>query len=122
MFHIHPAIQTARIDIVGNTFPGLQGFSGNKWWTDEWYEFGPEEITGLNYILAVDESTYSPKTQWADKKGNGMGKFHPIAWYHNYDGGRAFYTALGHMPSDYSDATFLNHVYAGIFWAATGKK
>ena len=122
MFHIHPAIQTARMNIVDNTFPGLQGFAGNKWWTDEWYEFGPEEITGLNYILAVDESTYNPKVEWADKKGNGMRKFHPIAWYHNYDGGRAFYTALGHMPSDYSDAVFLNHVYAGIFWAVTGKK
>lgn len=122
MFHIHPVIQTARLNILDNSFPGLQGFAGNKWWTDEWYEFGPEEIKGLNYILAVDESTYNPKADWGDKKGTGMGKFHPIAWYHNYDGGRSFYTALGHMPSDYSDPDFLNHVYAGIFWAATGKK
>lgn len=122
MFHIHPVIQTARLNIVDTSFPGLQGFAGNKLWTDEWYEFGPEKISGLNYILAVDESSYNPKVQWADKKGEGMGKFHPIAWYHNYDGGRAFYTALGHLPSDYSDPIFLNHVYAGIFWAATGRK
>jgi type 1 glutamine amidotransferase len=123
MFHIHPLIQTARLNVLDSAFPGLQGFAGNKLWTDEWYEFGPEKINGLNYILAVDESSYNPKVQWsADKKGEGMGKLHPIAWYHNYDGGRAFYTALGHMPTDFSDPAFLNHLYAGIFWAATGKK
>jgi type 1 glutamine amidotransferase len=122
MFHIHPEIQTARISILDNSFPGLQGFAGNKLWTEEWYEFGPEKIAGLNYILAVDESTYNPKVQWADKKGEGMGKLHPVAWYHTYDGGRSFYTALGHMPTDFSDPAFLNHLYAGIFWAATGKK
>jgi len=122
MFHIHPVIQTARLNVLDTSFPGLQGFEGNKLWTDEWYQFGPEKIAGLNYILAVDESSYNPKADWGTKKGEGMGKFHPIAWYHNYDGGRAFYTALGHMPSDFSDPAFLNHVYAGIFWAATGRK
>jgi type 1 glutamine amidotransferase len=122
MFHIHPVIQTARLNVTDTSFPGLQGFAGNKLWTDEWYQFGPENISGLNYILAVDESTYNPKVDWGTKKGEGMGKFHPIAWYHNYDGGRAFYTALGHMPADFSDPVFLNHVYGGIFWAATGKK
>jgi hypothetical protein len=122
MFHIHPAIQTAKLNIIDSSFPGLQGFSNNKLWTDEWYEFGPEKIAGLNYILAVDETSYNPKVQWGDKKGLGMGKLHPVSWYHNYDGGRAFYTALGHLPAIYSDDAFLNHLYAGILWAATSKK
>jgi type 1 glutamine amidotransferase len=51
-----------------------------------------------------------------------MGQLHPVAWYHNYDGGRAFYTALGHVPTIFSDPAYLEHLYAGIFWAATGKK
>src|SRR5450432_1936798 len=122
MFHIHPVIQTARLNVLDNSFPGLQGFTGNKLWTDEWYEFGPEKISGLNYILSVDETSYNPNVQWADKKGVGMGKLHPVAWYHDYDGGRSFYTSLGHMPAIFSDAAFLNFLYAGIFWAATGKK
>ena len=122
MFHIHPVIQTARLKITDKKFPGLQGFVNEPWWTDEWYEFDPETIGNLNYILAVDESTYSPKVQWGEKIGKGMGNLHPIAWYHDYDGGRAFYTALGHMPSDYSEQAFLDHIYAGIFWAATGRK
>jgi uncharacterized protein len=124
MFEIHPVIQTARVNIMDSLFPGLQGFAGNKLWTDEWYEFGPEKVTGLHNILSVDESTYDPKVEWVNrnKKGIGMGKLHPVAWYHNYDGGRSFYTALGHLPIIYSDPVFLNHLYAGIYWAATGKK
>jgi hypothetical protein len=63
MFHIHPVIQTAKLNILDATFPGLQGFANNKLWTDEWYEFGPEKIAGLNYVLAVDESTYDAKAE-----------------------------------------------------------
>jgi uncharacterized protein len=122
MFHIHPAIQTAKVNIIDASFPGLQGFTGNKIWTDEWYEFGPEKISGLNTILAIDESSYNPKVQWGPKKGEGMGKMHPIAWYHNYDGGRSFYTAMGHVPAIFSETSFLDHLYAGIYWAATGRK
>jgi len=123
MFIIHPAVQTAKLNVLDSKFPGLQAFSNGRLWTDEWYEFGPEKVSGLNYILSVDESTYNPKADWgARAKGNGMGKLHPIAWYHNFDGGRAFYTALGHLPTCYTDPDFLNHVYAGIVWAATGKK
>src|SRR4051795_12656786 len=96
MFKIHPVIQTAKVKVLDNSFPGLQGFADGKLWTDEWYEFGPEKISGLNYILSVDESTYNPKAQWKDRSGEGMGAMHPISWYHNYDGGRSFYTALGH--------------------------
>ena len=123
MFHIHPAIQTAKLKFTHNVFPGLNGFADNQWWTDEWYQFDGETTTGLNYILAVDESSYNPKTDWGGgKTGDGMGSFHPVAWYHNYDGGRSFYTALGHMPAVYSEPAFLTHIYAGILWAATGKK
>jgi hypothetical protein len=122
MFHIHPTIQTARLQVVEPEFPGLQGFTGNKIWTEEWYEFGPEKVSGLRYILSVDESSYNPKADWGEKKGVGMGKFHPVAWYHDFDGGRSFYTAMGHLPTAFSDPAFLNFLYAGIFWAATGKK
>ena len=122
MFNIHPAVQSAQVNIVDNSFPGLQGFAGNKLWTEEWYDFTPEKISGLNYILAVDENTYNAKVSWGSKKSDGMGKMHPIAWYHNYDGGRSFYTALGHLPTNFDDPAFRNHLFAGIYWAATGKK
>jgi type 1 glutamine amidotransferase len=122
MFKIHPAIQSAKLKVLDNNFPGLQGFANGRIWTEEWYDFQPETISGLNYILGVDESTYNPKVQWGNNKSDGMGQLHPLSWYHNYDGGRAFYTALGHLPTNFDDPAFRNHLYAGILWAATGRK
>jgi type 1 glutamine amidotransferase len=122
MFHIHPSIQTAKLQVVDTSFPGLQGFKDGKLWTEEWYEFSEAKTSDLHNILAVDETTYNPKVQWGAKKGKGMGKLHPISWYHNFDGGRSFYTGLGHLPTNFSNEAFLNHLYAGILWAATGKK
>ena len=90
-------------------------------WTDELYEFGEEKVEGLNYLMTIDESYYEVQPAWGDKKTEGMGDFHPVAWYHEFDGGRSFYTAFGHMPQTYSDNMFLEHIYGGIYWAATGK-
>lgn len=122
MFYIHPAVQTAKLQVLDASFPGLQDFADGKQWTDEWYEFGEEKVKDLHYVLGVDETTYNARVGWGEKKGEGMGKLHPIAWYHNFDGGRSFYTALGHLPTNFSSESFLNHLYAGILWAATGKK
>lgn len=122
MFHIHPVVQTAKMQVIDSSFPGLQGFEHGKLWTDEWYEFSAAKINDLHTVLAVDEASYNPKVDWGAKKGVGMGKMHPISWYHNFDGGRSFYTALGHIPTNFSNEAFLNHLYAGILWAATGKK
>jgi uncharacterized protein len=86
-------------------------------WTDEWYEYKkPLNADDLKVLITIDEKTYDPKTG----QGTGMGD-HPMAWYHNYDGGRAFYTGLGHIGLVYSDQSFLDHLYGGIYWAATGK-
>lgn len=121
MFHIHPVIQTAELSVIDRKFPGLERMPDRFWFTDEYYEFGKETIDGLNYILSIDEQSYDPVANWDDKSGKGMGEFHPLAWYHEFDGGRSFYTALGHLPSVFKDDLFLEHLYGGIFWAATGK-
>ena len=121
MFKIHPPTQTAVLNVKDSNFPGME-LIPQKWlWTDEWYQYGEEKITGLNYLLTVDEKTFDVYAKWGDNEGKGMGDFHPIAWYHNYDGGRAFYTGLGHVPGTYSDPIFLQHLYGGIYWAVTGK-
>jgi uncharacterized protein len=121
MFKIHPTIQTAMLDVIEPTFPGLSRWPSRVMWTDEWYEFGPAQADNLNYLITIDETTYRPEADWGRVSGTGMGDFHPLAWYHEHDGGRAFYTALGHMPEVYEDKLFLEHVYGGIYWAATGK-
>ncbi len=121
MFHIHPAVQSAKMKVLDRKFPGLARMPDEFLWTGEWYEFGEEKIKGLNYLLSVDEKTYDPAADWGRVSGDGMGKFHPVAWYQEYDGGRAFYSGLGHLGSTYADELFMEHLYGGIYWAATGK-
>lgn len=121
MFKTHPANQTTRVTVVDNKFPGLERMPESFLWTDELYEFREETVEGLNYLLTIDESYYEIQAPWSNRKTEGMGDFHPSAWYHEFDGGRSFYTALGHMPETFSDVMFLEHLYGGIYWAATGK-
>jgi len=131
MFHIHPAQQTAKLRIIDHNFPGLEHFPDTLLWTDEWYEFGSENMGDLKYLITVDERSFDPNVTWknkditpnglkVDRVGNGMGKFHPISWYHEFDGGRSFYTALGHIEKVYENQWFLDHLYGGIYYAATG--
>ncbi|MBO6525084.1 MAG: ThuA domain-containing protein [Balneolaceae bacterium] len=121
MFKTHPANQTTRVTVLDSDFPGMERMPESFLWTDEWYEFGEEKVEGLNYLLSIDESYYDLKAPWSDTASEGMGDFHPVAWYHEFDGGRSFYTALGHMADTYTDKIFLEHIYGGIYWAATGK-
>ena len=120
-FEIHPSNQTAVLVKQDNTFPGMSAFEERHLFTDEFYNFLPANTENLNYLLTIDESTYDASADWGSKKSDGMGEFHPIAWYHEFDGGRSFYTALGHIPAVYRDDAFLAHLYGGIYWAATGK-
>jgi type 1 glutamine amidotransferase len=48
-----------------------------------------------------------------------MGPDHPIIWCHDFQGGRSWYTGLGHAPSAFTDEPeFIQHLLGGIEWAA----
>ncbi len=61
--------------------------------------------------MTLDETTYSPGA-------GAMGFDHPISWVQEYQGGRSFYTALGHTAASYSDPLYRQHLLGGIEWAA----
>lgn len=130
IFLRHPRQQTAKLKILNHDFPGLESFPNTLLWTDEWYEFGPEKISGLKYLITVDPKTYetsivskekNPKGNTTDQPEQAIKDFYPISWYHEFDGGRSFYTALGHIDNVYRNHWFLEHLYGGIYYAATGK-
>jgi hypothetical protein len=51
-----------------------------------------------------------------------MGADHPIAWEHEFDGGRAWYTQGGHTTESYSEPLFVTHLLGGIRYALAGPK
>lgn len=120
-FRTHPYIQTGVVNVVDRNFPATFSLPDRWLWTDEWYEYGEPSSPGLKVVLTVDESTYDPTLIWPGQKAEGMGKHHPVAWYHHFDGGRVFVTALGHTPELYGDPVYLAHLYGGIYWTATGR-
>jgi len=116
-FKSHPAQQTARIKVVDQNHPATYHLNKRWLWTDEWYNF-KNFNEDVKVLLQVDETSYDAGSK--NGKFMGMGEIHPVSWYHEYDGGRIFYTALGHVEAAYEDADFLQHLYGGIWWAAKG--
>jgi type 1 glutamine amidotransferase len=109
-FKAHPAVQAATLHVEGS-HPAVDALPTPWTRTDEWYAFQKNPRAEVQVLLTLDEESYSP--------GEGaMGEDHPIAWLHQYDGGRAFYTALGHTSESYADPLFLDHLTQAIEWAA----
>jgi cytochrome c len=96
---------------------------------DEWYNFqspvnpvvngGPAAVdysprnSGVHVLLALDESTY------AEADGSdGVDDDHPISWCHRFDGGRAWYTGMGHTENSFLEANVLTHILGGLEVAA----
>jgi len=104
-FESHPpGLHQANIHIKDTTH--LSTKSLPKVWShnDEWYNY--KTISPDIKILAnLDETSYT---------GGTNGKNHPISWYQEYDGGKMFYTGLGHPKEAYKDANFLAHLLGGI--------
>lgn len=89
------------------------GLPGSWEWHDEWYNFKTNPRDKVKVILSINEGEY---------EGGKMGQDHPLAWYREFDGGRSFYTSLGHFDEAYEDDDFMLHLLNGIRWAggATG--
>lgn len=118
---VHPMLQTGVIDVVDKRFPATFGLPDRWIWSDEFYVTTNPYKVAITPVLNVDESSYDPEKIWPGQVSKPMGKDHPIAWYHRYDGGRVFVTTLGHVGEMYRDPTYLSHLMGGLYWTATGR-
>jgi len=108
-FKSHPRTQEAVIRVENRTHPATSHLQDTWRRTDEWYNFRANPREQVNVVLSLDTSSF---------EGSAMGDDHPIAWYHHFDGGRAFYTGLGHTKESYAEPEFLRHLLGAIFWSA----
>ena len=111
-FLSHPSgTPNADFIIKDKNFIATAFFTDTVWnRTDELYNYkniNPD----IKVVMTLDESTY---------EGGENGDFHPIAWYHEFDGGRAFYTGGGHTDASFSEPPFLQHLLGGITYAIGG--
>ncbi len=102
-----PNVRKATVVVTDTSFIATKGLP-EKWErTDEWYNYRNINAD-LKVVATLDEDSY---------EGGENGKNHPIAWYHDFDGGRAFYTGGGHTAESYSEPLFLQHLANGIQYA-----
>jgi type 1 glutamine amidotransferase len=110
----HPKFQPFTIRVIDSTHISTE-FLNETWeWEDECYyldHLNPD----IHVLLAVDLRTVEDPEQ-EKYPGKVFGDLFPVAWYHEYDGGKQFYTALGHKIEHYADPTLRKHLKGGILW------
>ena len=106
-FKSHPKQQEAAFHIVDTNHIATAHLP--KVWKrfDELYNFKWIGLD-LHFLITIDEDSYA---------GGENGEFHPMSWYHDVDGGRAFYTALGHDSKSFNDPLYIQHILGGLQYA-----
>ena len=110
----HPPLQPFEIKVIEKNHPSTSILPDTWKWEDECYllnNLNPD----IRILLAVDLTTVKDEDRDV-YPGKTFGDLFPLAWYHEYDGGREWYTALGHKPDHYSDTLFRQHLLGGIRW------
>ncbi|MDH5604924.1 MAG: ThuA domain-containing protein, partial [Cyclobacteriaceae bacterium] len=106
-FKSHPKVQPAKLKVVDKSNPCTAMWEEVFDHEDEWYNY-KNIYEGIKPLLMIDETSYT---------GGENGDFHPMSWYHEYDGGRSFYTNLGHREETFSNELYRQHLLEGIKYA-----
>ncbi|HTE25056.1 ThuA domain-containing protein [Flavitalea sp.] len=110
----HPSspsnVQNGRFYVVDKNNPATKGMPDSFERKDEFYSF--KQINpSIHPLIKIDEKSY---------KGGKNGDNHPMSWYHDYDGGRSFYTNMGHTDETFTEPLVVNHIWAGLQYAMGG--
>ena len=109
----NPNVQKGKMIVMDKTHISTAHLPETFDKTDEFYNFKSMNKDELKFLIKVDESSY--------KEGK-MGDFHPMSWYHEYDGGKAFYTNFGHTSETFTTETpIMEHIIGGMKYAMAEK-
>jgi type 1 glutamine amidotransferase len=103
----HPEVQTATVTVEDRDHDATAHLDSHWTLTDEWFNFAAQPPASARILLSIDERRYH---------GGTMGSVHPLAWCREFDGGRTFYTALGHRDEAYEDPLFRRHLLGALHY------
>ena len=106
----HPKVQEAKLNVEDQTHIATRHLPKEWIVTDEWHRFGSNPRENVDVLISVDEDSYKGKQK--------MGGDHPFTWCQQYDGGRSFFTSLGHTNEIYADSNFQKLIKGAIIWAS----
>ncbi|HEX8669385.1 MAG TPA: ThuA domain-containing protein [Allosphingosinicella sp.] len=93
------------IKIVDRKHAATKGLPATVRRVDEWYYFDDYDPEA-HLLVSLDPATIGEK----DANPN------PVSWAKEFEGGRVFYTAMGHTNETYTERNFLNHLAGGLRW------
>ncbi|HRH47731.1 MAG TPA: ThuA domain-containing protein [Panacibacter sp.] len=103
-------IQKGKYYVVDKNNAATAGMPDTFERTDEFYSFKNIDPS-IKVLVKIDEKSY---------QGGKNGDNHPMSWYHDFDGGRSFYTNMGHTDETFAEPLFLNHVWQGLHYVMGG--
>lgn len=107
-FKSHPDTQPAEVQVLPSGHPITRGLPARWQRTDEWYNYRDPLGNGYTLLATVNEKSY---------QGGEMPSLHPIMWCHEFEGGRAFYTGMGHTKESFQEKRYLQCLRRAIDWA-----
>ncbi len=105
-----PAVNRAVVNVLDSRHPATKGLPATISRSDRWYNWDPNPIGAVHTLAQVEERHYDPGT-------SANGPFHPVSWCRDYQGGRSFYTGMGHTADSYAEEGFRKHLTGALSWA-----
>ncbi|TDC47939.1 DUF1929 domain-containing protein [Jiangella ureilytica] len=105
----NPAIRSATVRVSEPGHPLAAGLPDSFVRSDEWYDWNVNPAQNVRTILEVDETTYT---------GGHHGSKHPVTWCQEYDGGRSWYTAMGHDGPYFAEPVMRTQIRNGLAYTA----
>ncbi len=98
----HEEIKEGTVSILDDSHPSTKHLEERWKKVDEWYDYDHNPRGEVHVLAVVDQGR--------------MGADHPITWCHNYDGGRSFYTGMGHTEETYTNQEFQKLLLGAAEW------
>ncbi len=115
----HAPHQEFDVVITDANHPSTE-FLGKKWTVNDECYYSNNLNPDIHVLLSADLTTVKDKKK-SEYPNNIFGNYFPLCWSHEFDGGRQWYTALGHDAKTYNDPTFRKHLRGGILWVLSKK-
>ena len=117
----HPPFQSFTVHVLDKKHPAVKNLS-SQWQTNDECYFFKEFNPAIKVLLISDISTIKEADSLKNIKPDVFGNRYPAAWCQEFDGGRVWYTGLGHSKEDYLNAIYLAHLLEGLKWVADKPK
>ena len=107
------------VDTKNKNHPAVKGFGPTFDYTADWtnHDKSVTGLAGVRVLLRVDEKSYDPvRDAFKTRGGKPMGIDHPVSWIREFEGGRFFYTELGHEVKSLDTKFGHQHLIEGLRW------